>query len=233
VATFAELISDCTDAIRVASATEQAGRALNAAYREVCSRLRLLQAQTTITITEQKTLYTWAELGLDDFVALIDMSRILTGTTDVMRPTRQVAEQEITLSNAAMPMVVSETLISTIGAASVALWPAPAVGEKIPITYVQRPQEMTTDDDTPDALPEEFHDMLVDGALARLWRMERGPEAKREQRQCRADFEAGIGRLRAHLSTLGGQTPQRVRVGYPGIIRTLVDNDVYLSGRRP
>lgn len=224
-----ELLEQVKDAIRVQQADSQAATAINAAYVEVVGRLRLLQKITTLTATTSQPSYTWAELGAPDLSAVISLDRTILGLSDAASPARQVDQQELTLSSASSPLSwPRETLYVLLGSGGVAFYPQLAVGETITIHHAYRPTELASEEDTPDAIPAEHHDLLVDGALARLWRMVRG--GQKDAAACRQLFEQGLRRLQADIATIGGETPTRVRVGYPSLVRAARDNDWYGSG---
>jgi hypothetical protein len=225
---FGDLIEECKDAVRSGNADEQAGRAINAAYQEATGRLRLLQRSQVVTVTAVQTTYSWADLGISDFVALVDLTR--AGSDAVTVPGRQMADRDLVYATAlnATISTLSATLYNVLGSAGIAFYPPPAVGETITILYAYRPDELSDFSDEPVGLPAEHHDILVDGALARLWRRNRGGSAMAAQ--CRKAFEEALGRIRADLHTIGGETPVGAVAGYPSLTRAVFQNDQYRSG---
>lgn len=92
------------------------------------------------------------------------------------------------------------------------LWPVPdTAGQQIVALAAAVPADLTLSD-TP-AIPSDFHDLLVEGAIADgLARLD---EHLQESDRWEARWTAGVERLRRRRNSRVGSGPQQIRVGRP------------------
>lgn len=227
MSTFRELKDDVLDDARLAYGVddEKAGRYLNEQYQRVCTTTRLTRRIVPVTLTPGQGDYDLAaDLGLADVSDITNIAYTSASPTGTRNLVSVEQDQIVALRNLQNGWPI-QGVFSVYGS-TLMLWPAAQTGDTATIAYVYRPVPMQLDEDEPSELPDEFHDILVDGALARAARRSNPAAA----RAFRADYLAGVAELRRFVSTRDRPSTPIISIGYPAratLTRRYHDQDCF------
>jgi hypothetical protein len=178
---------------------------LNDTYRECQNALRLLSTTYAITSTGAAD-YSLVALGIDDIQSLRSVA--YTGTQAYGTVTLDAVGLEGMLGlRSVQGATPGYTRAFQLDGDTLRLDPTPSSGETITLYATRRPDEMSADDDEPEAVPAEYHRVIVDGAIAQAART---PVVRSEYA---SRFEQGLAKLRWYASRLRGDELASARFG--------------------
>lgn len=177
---------------------------LNEAYLHACLAAHTNRASATVTLPASTTGdYNLAtDLGVTDLAAL----RYVTwfGSSSVASlPLSSMTPDGILNLRMAMPSSAWVWTYAYDPPGTLMLYPTGGGGDQVTLYYYARPPLLDLDEDTPDALPAEYHRVIAHGAIA-----EAAIENPAVSQAYTARYEQGIRQLRAWASTSDSALPQ-------------------------
>jgi hypothetical protein len=222
VASFRDLTDTVLDDARrsVDADRDDAEKAVNWSYLRACTLSRIARTSTLLTLVDGQGDYSLTnDLGIPNLVAPLNLTYQAAGSPySVDWP--QVGERSVTdlRGRYLVDWPFGRPGAYSITGDTLSLTPAAATGDVATLFYAYRPDEMTADDDEPDALPVEYHPVIEDGALERIIRRGRGiaPQVALQMAQTYRDrFLAGVSEIKEFVSQQQSSTPGYMAVGYP------------------
>lgn len=181
---------------------------LTNAYQELCLRTRLLHTSATVTLATAGPDYSLAnDFALTDLATLrrVAYTGVASYGTQSLSPIGLEAMLDRRSIAGQTPAWTQSYYLD--GDDTLMLDPTPSIGETVTLYYVARPDPLDLDQDEPLGVPAEFHQVIVDGAIARAAKT---PIVRQEYR---AVFEQGLTRVRVWTVGRGGDEAPRARFG--------------------
>lgn len=204
MATFRELQDRVLDGSKRAGLTDltEIKSLINQVYREMSSLTRPLIVQSTQTLVVNDGDYSLSgDWSLNDVQAIRDI-RIVDSVTAQTYLLERVSPQYLLMLRQTQSTSGGQmNLYAVEGLDSVTFYPAPSsTTTQMTISFVQRPALLVVDGDEPAGIPEEFHDTIVLGAIARAVRIWNPMYA----RDYHGYYRQGIAEYRQWLNRYGG-----------------------------
>ena len=188
--TFGQIIQRVYDKLGLTAEATMVARMVNEATQEVASAApwRFLQEETSHLWTTNQAQYT-----VGTSVSHVLQLHASTGwPLDIVSQHLFKDMYRADTSTSAYPRVATLNGMGTTGNLSFRVWPLPASNSTGAMRYLRRVNVMTTDVDEP-SIPNEWHQLIVDGALSRF----ANHEDHEQLTAYRAQFDAGLEKMKA------------------------------------
>jgi hypothetical protein len=230
VATFKELQDRSLDGSKRAGLTDlnEIKSLVNQVYKEMTARLKpvITEVNKTLTVDDGDYIVS-TDWSLQAIVDIRHMRITDSGTAQVYLLERVMSDTILLLRQTQSTSGGQMNFWAYDGLDLVRFYPAPSTTTtQLTISYIARPSALVNDADVPAGIPEEFHDVIVLGVLARSLRVWNPGYAMQYQ----GEYRRGIDDYRRWLNRMGGSWAPKVIVKGARSQGPFHDNSTYYSG---
>lgn len=190
----------------------EATRLVNDAYLFVVEKSRLNTKTVVLNLTLGQGDYSLADdFGLTDVVAPRTLAYTMQGDSSALL-LQPVSFDTLANYRAAVQSVSGTGQAYAFwGIDNLSIWPSPDTADTLALTYDYRPDPLALDEDTPDAIPLEYHYVIEDCAIARSARYK--PALKDLATEANARYQQGLMELLRHRNKRQGAMPRAAVIG--------------------